>query len=557
MATRNPSNNVPGSRRKKRRRLTPFGKFVFSLLALSLCALCVWGVSRLISHFSPEDGSSENSLPADPSSAASLPSGGETAGTESMTDPAETLPPTESAPEASDPQEPSSSDPLPTEPEQPTEPQPTEPLPPTEPQPTELQPTEPPTDPFVVDPTLPPETQPLPVGPDPVQYEEHSYPILSIYTAGGAEIASKYEYVACSVNLFDNEGVFSLEEVSARIRGRGNSSWKLDKKPYRLQFDEKINFLGTGKAKAWALIPNYNDHSHLRNHLAYECALAIGLEMTSNSSYVELYLNGNYAGLYLACEQVQQGTNRVHISDDLADVDTGYLIELDARAYQEGEYNEAYFAIDDGYYVIKSPDVEDAAWTRAHFQYIRELTTAAWNSLFSGSWDEICARIEPESFADTYIIHELFHMVDVDFASFFLYRDAGGKLCSGPVWDFDSSSGNCSYQPDCNDPEQLWAAHNNRWYRQLLEYPQFREIVAVRLEAAAPLLSEAVLRSCAEARSHQPAFEKDAAKWNTLGRSVWQNPSRLARLSTWGEHVDYLQNWLSRSLAFLQSQYSR
>jgi hypothetical protein len=87
------------------------------------------------------------------------------------------------------------------------------------------------------------------------------------------------------------------------------------------------------------------------------------LQYTTTVQFVELYLNGQYDGVYLLCEQTEVGSTRVDISDDLDNTDTGYLIELDARAPDEGTLDREYFTIDGTHYAVKSPDPEEDDYT--------------------------------------------------------------------------------------------------------------------------------------------------------------------------------------------------
>ena len=69
-------------------------------------------------------------------------------------------------------------------------------------------------------------------------------PTIFIDTENGVEITSKEEYVNAVVTVrgaADEE--VNITEVAAEIKGRGNSTWGMTKKPYRLKFNKKIQFI--------------------------------------------------------------------------------------------------------------------------------------------------------------------------------------------------------------------------------------------------------------------------------------------------------------------------
>ena len=98
------------------------------------------------------------------------------------------------------------------------------------------------------------------------------------------------------------------------IKGRGNNTWdEFEKKPYNIELQNESNLLGMGKASQWVLLANADDHSNLRNKLVYDFSDEIGLEFSPDSRWVDLYLNGEYAGLYLLSERNEVHENRVNI----------------------------------------------------------------------------------------------------------------------------------------------------------------------------------------------------------------------------------------------------
>ena len=116
------------------------------------------------------------------------------------------------------------------------------------------------------------------------------------------------------ITILDKDGNVQYDNTLDYIKGRGNSTWLADKKPYNIKLDEKADLFGMGKHKSWCLLSNPGDGSQIRNDLCYDFARALGIETTTDSFHVNLYLNGEYAGLYLITEKVDIGENRVDIT---------------------------------------------------------------------------------------------------------------------------------------------------------------------------------------------------------------------------------------------------
>src|SRR5512133_32844 len=149
-------------------------------------------------------------------------------------------------------------------------------------------------------------------------------PTIKIDVANGAAITSKDESVPCTLTI-DGQGSFADYSGTASIRGRGNSTWLwYEKKPYRIELDQKSQILGLKEDKDWVLLANYRDPTFLMNAFAFELADWMGLPYTNHSRFVEVTLNGDYIGLYQLTEQIEQGTNRVAVSDA-----GGLLLSLD------------------------------------------------------------------------------------------------------------------------------------------------------------------------------------------------------------------------------------
>jgi len=97
-----------------------------------------------------------------------------------------------------------------------------------------------------------------------------------------------------------------LEHVG--IRTKGNLSLRSvvnsdsDRYSFKLSFDEYVNQTLDGISKI-NLNNNYSDATYMREFLAYELAASAGLP-TPGFSYVNVYINGELWGFYLAVEQI-------------------------------------------------------------------------------------------------------------------------------------------------------------------------------------------------------------------------------------------------------------
>ncbi|MBQ8393783.1 MAG: CotH kinase family protein [Clostridia bacterium] len=372
-------------------------------------------------------------------------------------------------------------------------------------------------------------------------------PILSINTENGDPILSKEIYVNCQFSVSNTDDEYKLSAEPGKIKGRGNTSWKNDKKPYHIKFDEPVDLFGNGEAREWNLISNHTDYSMIRNYLAYTVASKFStLGGLGEMQFVELYLNGQYDGVYLVCERIEIAENRVNITTSEPGVlDTGYIVELDGRG--EGDC----FAVNGKYYAMKAPE----NYTKEQKNYIGMYVYDCLNALENGDWEDICNLIDVESFAESYIVHEVHKCCDVGYASFYMVKDSGGKLRCGPVWDFDRSLGNVYNKAGSQDPKKLFASIENEWFAALLKHEEFVQLVGEKLDIYAPIMEETYEECFAYVESHKSSFERNDLRWSILGRDLYPNPSNLVKIKTWQGQVDYNKQFLKDSLKFMLETY--
>ena len=113
--------------------------------------------------------------------------------------------------------------------------------------------------------------------------------IVYINTEEKKPIESKEEYVKGTIRVVSNNvnGIPDFES-SMNIKGRGNTTWGMPKKPYKIKFDSKVSLLGEPEDKEWVLLANYADKTQLRNEMAFFLGEISSLEYTPRTHFVEV-----------------------------------------------------------------------------------------------------------------------------------------------------------------------------------------------------------------------------------------------------------------------------
>ena len=316
------------------------------------------------------------------------------------------------------------------------------------------------------------------------------------------------------------------------IRGRGNSTWSKEKKPYNLYLREPSDLLGMGEAAEWALLANAFDETNLRNRLIFDFAQCVsGVKgFAPDTAYTDLYLNGEYAGLYLLSEKPQIGKTRLDVSPDSM-----------LFSWVQSARNDALFALNSTSSVeIESPK----PCTNAERNALQtELLTFQDALVSGGGWQD---RIDTDSFARKYLIEEVFGNYDL-YNSQYFYRAPGGRLYAGPCWDYDLTLGVC-WRNTWSTPNGFSAQNkqneNETWYSLLWKQDAFqsRVLELFRTEYL-PLLdalaSDGIAR---QAREIAAASRMNELRWHSLFGD-----------RTSGEAVDEMTDFLTRRIAFLRS----
>ncbi|MBQ3088767.1 MAG: CotH kinase family protein [Clostridia bacterium] len=348
-------------------------------------------------------------------------------------------------------------------------------------------------------------------------------PSMAINTADNDDIDSKTEYEKCSVfagggAIYNGKYSFATNKyimANAKIKGRGWTSWYYyPKKSYTLKFDKKQNLLGLPAHTEWVLSANFADRSLIRNAVAMELATSLGSEAVMDVRFVDLWVNGMYAGNYQLIEKIEVSKNRVDITKfdpKLAPDKVGYIIETNGHNRAEGEFgvwtngqdadrpskwkklNENItldpisgdmFFTSPNYGIIfninKPSDTKLMALKKnqqlKYLEYIYDYMDKMEKAIKSGSYAEASKYLDMKAMAKWYIVEELAMNTDSKLhCSCYMYKDAGGKMKMGPVWDFDLGFGNGKYANENHSYKTY--LDDSTWFASLTQMPEFRNTV--------------------------------------------------------------------------------
>lgn len=246
--------------------------------------------------------------------------------------------------------------------------------------------------------------------------------------------------------IYDS-GDYVEKKSGIRIKVRGNTSAMLfEQTPYKLKLSKKADLLfrndNEKNSKDWALlsvyIPNDNmekGQGHLQTMFGLELARQAGMDWSPSQQFVNVAINGEYAGMYNLCETVERSTARVNVDD------SGFVIEDDAYWWNESRYFRTERQKKDDWmgYTFKYPDEDDV--TDDYLTTLSDYMSSVENTIGNNNNPE--RFIDFTSFARWILAHDLLASADAAGTNIYYTKhdfDAADATASplkaGPLWDF-------------------------------------------------------------------------------------------------------------------------
>lgn len=337
------------------------------------------------------------------------------------------------------------------------------------------------------------------------------------------------ESVAANVKTYDSQqGANRLTDTASlestcQIRIRGNSSRFFDKKNYQLTLtnpdgsDHDAPFLGMEKSETWVLHGPELDKTLLRNYLTYNTASQFMTGFVPDVRFCEVFINGEYQGLYLAVESVKVESTRLALTpSDPKMASTSYLVNLNLSGETPLTVNDfLYYTLRmSNYLEVKYPS--EATLTAEQMEWIEQDLNRFEKALFSYDYDtaEYGYRtfVDTQSFLDCYVLNEF--VVNDDFGAYstYLYKDVRGKLTLGPIWDYNNVYDN--YENET--PVDKFYLAERLWYFMMLKDEHFTDAVIARYQELRQsyLSTDALTTRIDETVDYLgPAIRRNYQKW--------------------------------------------
>lgn len=370
-----------------------------------------------------------------------------------------------------------------------------------------------------------------------------------------------------------------------KITGRGNSTWSAEKKPYAFTLEDEASLCGMSKSKKWKLMALVFEGSKMNNMLVYNMAEALGIANTTDASWVDLYLNGKYNGIYMLNGTIDISGSSIDIHDLEKDneyfnpdiekaalfetqegakgyqivspdnISGGYLLEIDNLYMDEEEcaFQTEFYNYYGNHFVIhapKHPSVKE-------FEYIKEYIQRIETMIFFGN-KEYKDYIDLDSIVKKYLIDEITLNADAGNGSIYFYKNLDDDLLyAGPAWDYDFSLGHNG----TGDARTIYTTNYESstmeyvpwlyWQKALYSDTDFREKMVAYYRDLLPYMEKMLEYTIDEyAEWIESSVDMDSIRWKKMIQARYPG-----NYSDWKNNVRYTKFFLAKRLNYLNRKW--
>jgi len=357
-------------------------------------------------------------------------------------------------------------------------------------------------------------------------------------------------YIDCTFQLDYKGDSESIDPLNAKIKIRGSGTgWNefCPKKGYRLSLTQPESLLGMREDDDWLLLAMYSDFPRMRFKMAFELYQTLTSSnptaIAPDSKYVNLFINGEYQGLYLLTERNDR------ILYGLEDAQNNIYSSLIFQAKGHIDFKT---------YI---PIIWDQDWPNDYEGiYIMDPILSELISFVNESSDEeffdaengIYSKFDKLNLIDFYIFN--FFILHDDFwdKNYFLVRNTYPSKFFFVPWDYDHCFGQFAwntFDPDRNEEPNI--RQLNYLFNRLLDNDEYRDCVKDRwFNLRISIWSEqSIMEILYDIYEEvKDILDIETNKWNPGDmRPHWKNDV--------DESVDKLFTWIPKRLDFCDSYF--
>lgn len=348
---------------------------------------------------------------------------------------------------------------------------------------------------------------------------------------------NKTEEIPGIITIINRDGTVGYAEIKG-FYGHGNDSWDADKKSYNIKLESYVDLLGMGVNDDYVLLAGYRDNSLMSYVTTTEFSKELGFEYAPEFRLVNLYVAGEYVGIYFLTEKIEIDTNRIEIDSVYANAKEASTARLDSFDFcqwkdEDSKAERYYYNVEEnpqditGGYLLEG-DVADYADNDSRFvsertlkftlkrarysskeqvDYIADLWQDFENALFAedgynDKGQHYSEYIDMESFAMQWLLYELEQEESMS-SSIYFYKESDitgdGLLHASYPWDMEHS------YVTLDQADKLWIVDTNPfrgYWNALYSHEDFREELSrVWKEKFVPAIEKMIAEESLETES--------------------------------------------------------
>ena len=385
-------------------------------------------------------------------------------------------------------------------------------------------------------------------------------PKLYLTVKGSFERVNKDAWTDCEIRLDLGTKQYASGNYvgSGQVKGRGNYSWQKEQKPYSINLNEKASLLDIPANRKYAIITTIVDDSLIRNLVMYQAAQGLrGIDYVVKAEPVEVYLNGDFNGMYTLTERVRLSETKIDLPEATPEnVQGAYLVEKSVTGKMSD--NDVYFKVpylthNDSAEIVIFKDPQTP--TKEMQSYVQDIFTNLHDAVMSDSQTAYKKYVDTSSWIDFIIMQEVAKNIDGDLkTSSFMVIDPDSQVVrfTSP-WDFDLAFGQSS--DDNNNPSKgvtgcpkantangfMVVGPSCPWFESLYQKDAFKQALMERYTEYRYTLIDDMYN----------LIDRNAAY---MLQSVQTNV-RFAKPDEVSKGVDYFKKWFKNRLAWLDKQW--